>query len=351
MSDVPSSPGQASTRIDYIDVARGLFVTWMLIAHSLALARIPPDHWMQGLRPAGWATVCFVMLTGFGLAVVNLSRPSLPEGLGRRLYRRALQLVVIAYVSNLASEAITSAINGTLSLAYLRDVACFNVSWTISGSLIPIAITVALAPSLIYVARRIHPAYLFLSVTVLGAVASSQSTIPGPFGGGVSMATLTNASGPFGVHSGHLVLLSVCTFTLGGLTATVRASFRPWLLPTAAASALLSLGMSPGSGSATAFFRDLCIFVVSVGAVGILFSVPELVVLRHPLKLLGRAALLVFLFHRVLLHAVAAVLRPALEREALAWCLIAIALAACFGVGYAKHRFAEFRLVLARVGM
>src|SRR5438093_13036845 len=98
---VPASAGVLS-RIGMIDEVRGLFLTWMICAHSMALIALPAGHPFQYLRPRGWSTIGFVMLTGLALAMVNLRRPSLPDGLDGALYRRSLQIAAIAVVSHMA---------------------------------------------------------------------------------------------------------------------------------------------------------------------------------------------------------------------------------------------------------
>ncbi len=346
-----TSASRPPQRVEYIDVARGLFVTWMLTAHALTLAHIPADHWMNHLRPAGWASVCFVMLTGFSLAVVHLGRPTFSEAFAKRLYQRSLWLIVIAYLSNLASEFITGAVKGTLTVAYLLDVARFRVPWTISGSLIPIAIVVALAPILLRAARRVHPVVLLLGVSIAGFLIDSNVAVPTPFDHNIQLSALAKATGPFNSSAFQLVLLSLWTFSVGSLTTRLRPSFRPWLLPAAAASTMFSLGLSAGDSRSTALFYDAGIFIVSMGIAGVLSSVPALGFAKRTLTLLGRAALFVFLFHRVLLQAAAAVLRLTLEQEALAFVLIVVGLTGCGSVALAKSRSERFRYVLARVGM
>src|SRR5712691_8262267 len=70
---VRASAGVLS-RIRMIDEVRGLFLTWMICAHSMALIALPAGHPFQYLRPRGWSTIGFVMLTGLALAMVNLRR-------------------------------------------------------------------------------------------------------------------------------------------------------------------------------------------------------------------------------------------------------------------------------------
>jgi len=148
----------------------------------------------------------------------------------------------------------------------------------------------------------------------------------------------------------QMVLVSFWTFSLGNLSTCLRSHFRQWLLP-AAASGLLSLGLAAGADNSPVLFRNASIFIVSMGVAGLLSGVPALGFLRRPLVLLGRAAFFVFLFHRALLQAGAAVLRPYLEREAFTFGLIALGLSGCVAVALAKSRSEKFRHVLAFVWM
>jgi hypothetical protein len=351
MAQASSFSNDTPGRADYLDASRGLFVAWMLIAHSLTLAGIPANHWMQHLRPAGWASVCFVMLSGFGLAAVNLGRPTERDGFARRKYRRAFQLVVIAYLSNLASGFIVSAINGTLSAAYLLDVATFRVPWTISGSLIPVAAIVALSPALVAVARRVRPLWSLSAALALGVLAGAGIPVVGPAGGPVPLSAMTHWTGPLGVPLVYMLVIAVCAFCLGGVSARLRKSAQARLLPMVAAGALLSLGLVPQSGSPMEMAHDLGIFVVSIGVVSIFCIVPSLQRVSRALSGFGQSALLIFIAHRVLLCVAAALLRPALHREALAWSLMAVVFGTCGCAAWARQRFTGFRAALSHVGM
>lgn len=351
MAQGHSLSGDTTGRADYIDASRGLFVIWMLIAHALTLAGIPRDHWMQHLRPAGWAAVCFVMLTGFGLAAVNLGRPTLPDGFARRKYWRAFQLVVIAYLSNMVSALIVSAVGGTLSAAYLADVATFQVPWTISGSLVPVAAVVALSPSLVQSARRLQPLRSLSGMLAIGVLAGVGIPVLGPIGGPVPLSVLTHWKGPLGVPVVYMLVLAVCAFGLGSVAAKFRASAQSRFLPIVAVGALVSLGFVPQSDSPMELAYDLSIFALSIGAVSIVCSISVLRPVSRVLKAFGQAALLIFIAHRVLMQVAAALLRPALHHEALAWTLLVVAFSACGCAAWAKHRSAGFRVALSYVGM
>lgn len=59
-----------SGRIEIVDSMRGVLLYWMLVSHSLQHAGVPMTHPLQLLRPYGWMSSSFVMLTGTALALI-----------------------------------------------------------------------------------------------------------------------------------------------------------------------------------------------------------------------------------------------------------------------------------------
>ena len=88
-----------SKRLQYIDLSRGLAVIWMIASHALGRAEIPPDHVLQWIRPHGWATYGFVMISGFSVALLFPWIENNAALIREKLWRRAFQIGAIAYVS------------------------------------------------------------------------------------------------------------------------------------------------------------------------------------------------------------------------------------------------------------
>jgi len=78
-----------------IDEVRGLFLTWMICAHSMALIALPAGHPFQYLRPRGWSTIGFVMLTVL-LSQVGLGELAWVRILGGNVVGAVLTFVMLS---------------------------------------------------------------------------------------------------------------------------------------------------------------------------------------------------------------------------------------------------------------
>src|SRR5688572_29510190 len=138
----------AASRLGLIDELRGLYLTWMICAHAMTLAVLPAAHPLQLLRPRGWATTGFLMLTGFALAVSHAPR-GLSASLAQRLYRRSVQIAIIAVVSNIAFLLLRALVNGGWSAEEALAIVSLRTTWSISAILLPTAALLAMAPWLL----------------------------------------------------------------------------------------------------------------------------------------------------------------------------------------------------------
>lgn len=59
-------------RATTIDLCRGLLFVLMTNAHALTIAGVPRFHWLRSdfWLPHGWATVVFVVLSGYGVGFI-----------------------------------------------------------------------------------------------------------------------------------------------------------------------------------------------------------------------------------------------------------------------------------------
>jgi len=126
----------------------------MASTHALTLAGVADDHWLRSdlWLPNGWATVVFVMLSGYGVGYVF----SVREPVGSRdarLYRRGWQILAVMFFSNLFFVGLRSVLDGDTAdfatLAWWWGFIDLETPWSLSGVLLPTALVMLLGPLLI----------------------------------------------------------------------------------------------------------------------------------------------------------------------------------------------------------
>lgn len=158
---------------------RGLLFALMVNSHALTLAHVPGWHWFYSdwWLPKGWATVVFVILSGYGVGVVYSGR-RLASGLSR-LHRRSLELLAVMFASNTVFAVVREASAGSLvevsTLHWWLGFLTLDTKWTISGVLLPTALVMLCGVPMIRWTEK-SPA-LVLAALVLARVATSAVTI------------------------------------------------------------------------------------------------------------------------------------------------------------------------------
>lgn len=354
MTTIAADPqGQLETlnRVEHIDLARGLFVVWMVTAHGLTLAGIPTDHWLQWLRPKGWATVGFVMLSGYLLGAVYGARPGLPDGLQRRLLRRAVQLAAIAYLSNLAAKVLEAWLGGREVPVYALRVATFQEPWSISGVLVPIALALLVGYAALRVLRETGAWVGFGALTLLNVGLHSTRLVDPSVAPSLGLVSrLLDYSWPFSFPVVEFLLAALWALSLGLVYSRSRLASRPtlrWIVTGTALGIVVVANQWQVPFSPIAFR-----FYVSLAAAQALSELPQLAEpLRAVLRVMGQAALAVFIGHRPimqLLHMTSRHRMPDRETEALV--LISVGLSGCLALAYARSRSPVVSRVLQRVG-
>lgn len=336
-----------AARIDYIDVARGLFVIWMVTAHALTLAGVATTHPLQLLRPAGWSTACFVMLSGFGIGTIY-GRSLLPAAvLRRKLWRRGGQILAIAFLSNLASMVVTASLAGALTPAYLLDVVAFRIPWSISGVLIPTGVMALVAPALLGLQRRFRPVTLLVIFVGLN-LAYNVAALGWP-----AADALSRIAAVFSFPVVALWLCSASAFALALVASHPprRAEVGLLLAGGAAALAVLLLAWYPWWLVEFPSITSLARFLVSLCIAMAIVRVAMLAWLRSALIAAGRSALLIFILHRPLLRALSALFEGRSTPPDVALALIALGWAACIGLGLGRLRAPALSHALHRVGL
>ncbi|TFW30674.1 acyltransferase family protein [Massilia horti] len=140
-------------RSNKVDVFRGLLFALMVNSHALTLAHVPPSHWFwtDWWLPKGWATVVFVILSGYGVGLVYTQRAVASRA--PRLQRRCLQLLGVMAASNTVFAMLREASAGNFEVVSTMNwwlgFLTFETKWTISGVLLPTAMVMLCGAAII----------------------------------------------------------------------------------------------------------------------------------------------------------------------------------------------------------
>ncbi len=146
-------------RYRVIDRCRGLLFVLMMNTHALTLADVPHAHWLFSdlWLPNGWATVVFVVLSGYGVGYVFSPRPSIEER-DQALRHRSLQIFAVMLVSNTVFAALKQVSLGNSSILlspnWWLGFITLTSEWTISGVLLPTGLVVLCGPWIIRWTQR-----------------------------------------------------------------------------------------------------------------------------------------------------------------------------------------------------
>ena len=145
---------QTNNRILFIDLCRGILVMMMTVRHTISILDISQQSWLNKFFiPNGWATVCFISLSGFSIGLLYLGRLrdlAIKITTSQRLRKRSWQLLVVMFLSNLFMLLGKIVVQGDIST--LRDIEWWiglitlKTPYSISSILIPTAILVYIAP-------------------------------------------------------------------------------------------------------------------------------------------------------------------------------------------------------------
>jgi len=346
------SAGEGRVRV--IDGARGLFVAWMIVAHALTLAGIGDQHPLQWLRPRGWATTCFVTLTGFSLGVLVEWSPAGGAVWARRLWRRALQIGAAAYLSNLLSGSLVAALEGRLSARYLPRLLAGGEPWSISAILLPTSLFLAASPAVLRAAARTSPGRLFGLVTAgLCVLDAAQRLAPATGWAGEVNAWLFRSGGPFQFPILLYSLYAVWGLALGRLLRARRGAPASWGLLLAGAAGLTAL-RAPLEAAFALHVPSLQVasrFVLGLQIAALLQWAERRVPVNRFLSAMGQGALLVFLLHRPLLHVLHRLLHGVQPPAGRALLVIASTLAASYLIAAGRQRHPRLAAALRRYGL
>jgi hypothetical protein len=250
-----------------------------------------------------------VVLSGFTVAWVFAAMTLSPSRLARKLWRRAAQIGGVAYATNIVSAVALDAMGGHLSAASVVAPALLARPWSISWVLLPTTALLLLAPGVLLLAGRVGAQRLFVSATVLGLV------MHGP--GSAVMKAASISTLPIVTHLNLGTLVGIVVLGVWGLTLALVVR-RHSITAFAAVYAGLSVAVMALDSviDVPQFVSIVSRFGAFLGVATVLFATPGLRIVRGPLELLGRNALLVFVAHRFLEQAENAVLGRVVSAEA-----------------------------------
>jgi len=165
-----ASQGQMITRSREIDVCRGLLFLLMINTHALTLASVSKDHWLFSdlWLPNGWATVAFVVLSGYGIGYIFSTREQAKRDAA--LIKRGRKILAVMFVSNCVFCALSQAFiaeqpHVLLTRVWWLGIFTLTTKWTISGVLLPTGLVLLLGPVIIRFCQRAF----YITLAVLAA--------------------------------------------------------------------------------------------------------------------------------------------------------------------------------------
>ena len=145
---------QPELRYRAIDICRGLLFILMINTHALTITNIPRHHWLWSdfWLPNGWATLVFVVLSGYSVGFLYSQRPLIVK-VNANLIHRSQQILSVMITSNLVFAVLRDIGKGKfstiISLDWFLGFITLETDWTISGVLLPTSLVLLCGPSLI----------------------------------------------------------------------------------------------------------------------------------------------------------------------------------------------------------
>lgn len=344
---------ESGQRINLLDDVRGLFLTWMVLGHVGRLVGLPPDHPLWWFR-LGSVVECFVMLTGLSISWIYRWKEATAARSAAQLRRRARQLGVIAYVSNLLLATLRDGLQGQFSVTHVWRIATFQDPWTISAILLPTTAFLLLAPMLLRLSAPIRAGRLLALFTlVITATSVFVDCTSDAWGSSELYAALFGSSRLF---SFPLLLLLLYSFWSFGLGRVIRENHSPprAMMLFVGVSVVVHLLLPHIAGPAHLVIppaRLMSRFGLSGGIAALAAALPPLLPLRSYLALLGRSSLLVFLTHRLLLQGSLRLFVGFLDGDLLVLVALALTYAGCGSLCVARERWEPLGRRLRAIGL
>jgi hypothetical protein len=301
-------------RSNKVDVFRGLLFALMVNSHALTLAHVPGGTWFYSdwWLPKGWATVVFVILSGYGVGVVYSNRPAAAHQ--ARLHARCAQLLGVMFASNTLFAVLREAAAGNFAvlstLHWWLGFFTLETAWTISGVLLPTALVMLCGAALIRWSKGSPWMTLAALLVVRALVSAATVQLAGSAHAEDWLVRFLFTRG-FG---GYPVLPFVINGCIGiWLGVMRRQREQVWKAAMACLLALQLMFYVAFTVAPDALTTQLLITVSPLGKFACLFVVTHLFerfgpeVLVAAIETIGRFALGSFVMHRILIQLLAVV--------------------------------------------
>jgi hypothetical protein len=296
---------RASGRILAIDATRGLLILLMTSSHAVGLSGIGSESFFSSTYwlPRGWAMDGFVLLSGITVAMLWDWSKSYSV-VKRTLHSKALRLLIVMFVSNLtfllAHHALQGQADKLKKLSWWVGLVTFQTPYSISGVLLPIALSLLLFPYLTRLGERLG--WLPMSIGSIFANAMILGAVRGCQGGSVVHSLITFGAGfpviPMIMYGTIGLALGMVWRSLREETISLLQLRKVCFLGLMAAPFLGSVVLAQTAASLLPMARVLVLMFVAL-TLASLSVVPNLFAF---FCLLGRFSLFCFIAHRILIQ-------------------------------------------------
>jgi hypothetical protein len=148
-------------RVSLIDVTRGLLFLLMTNTHALISSKVSVDSFWHSAYwlPHGWATVCFILLSGYTMGFL-LPWQGHQAVTRAKLLRCSRDILVVMFVSNVVFLALHHVADGNqhvlLHWRWWWGLLTFETPYSLSAILLPTGVLLLLAPHL-FALEEAHP--------------------------------------------------------------------------------------------------------------------------------------------------------------------------------------------------
>src|SRR5215510_2731908 len=298
-------------RVSLIDVTRGLLFLLMTSAHALVLSKVSADSFWRSAYwlPHGWATVCFILLSGYTMGFL-LPWQGHQDVTRTKLLRCSRNILVVMFVSNVVFLALQHVADGTqhllLDWRWWLGLLTFATPYSISAILLPTGVLLLLAAQL-FALEEAHP-HLFPGLVVLVMVDVAWRKMQTASGLQPRLLTLLLhgdrlgmpflpllASGAFGTAAGRvsrrLPTMRVWLAVMG-VTGFILLQMLHSLYPQSAVASVLGTSLLPPTKLAIVMIVSWLLLHMRWQPLALFF------------RLIGFYALFAFIVHRILLQTI-----------------------------------------------
>lgn len=241
----PATPPRRKPRVEFIDLTRGLLFTLMTSSHAITMTNVPEGQFFNSKwwLPRFWATLCFIILSGFSVAFLFDWRNNAAVA-AAKMRRRAWQLLIVMFFSNIIMLVLSMVARRDLSelrtAAWWVGLLTFKTDYSISAILIPTALLLLACQGAAWLQRHIG-LWVFLAFTFalsLGEALLSDRLKQAHVDSWFVHHFITVGIGNFEVL--HLWIFGLIGFALGAVWKTLPPA-RQWLILAFAAVACIQI--------------------------------------------------------------------------------------------------------------